>query len=257
MRNNIYYMMTGYALAIIATALIVHSIDVKNMPAPEHQQQQQPVISKNTILNKFHTMWYYDKGTWAKNTWFGVPTEQNPNDVWVIQEIISQVKPDFIIETGTFKGGSALLWATILQQVNPQGKVLTVDIKPLNSEASSYPVFKNMVEFIQGSSTDPEVIDAITKRVNGKKVMVILDSDHHANNVLDELNAYASLVPLGSYIVVESTNVNGHPVLHEFGPGPLEAVRKFLSTNQNFVSDRSRERLMFTLHPEGYLLRIK
>ena len=191
------------------------------------------------------------------NTWFGIQTEQNPNDVWITQEIISEIKPDFIIETGTHKGGSALLWATILAQINPQGKVITIDIEDRSEEARKFAIAKDKIEFIIGSSADINIINSIKKRVAGKKVLVILDSDHSRAHVLNELSLYWEMVPVGSYLIVQDTNINGHPVYHSFGPGPMEAVNEFLSTNDKFVADQTRERLLFTMHPRGYLKRVK
>ena len=79
------------------------------------------------VVDRFHKL-YYDSQIWVTTRWLGVPTAQNPNDAWIHQEIIAQVKPDFIVEAGTWHGGSAALWATILQQVNPEGRVITIDI---------------------------------------------------------------------------------------------------------------------------------
>ena len=87
--------------------------------------------------------------------------------------------------------------------------------------------------------------------------MVILDSDHSKAHVLAEMKAYAPLVSKDSYLIVQDTNVNGHPVLEKFGPGPMEAVNEFLATNDEFHRDREAERLMFTMHPKGYLKKIK
>jgi cephalosporin hydroxylase len=87
--------------------------------------------------------------------------------------------------------------------------------------------------------------------------MVLLDSDHHAPHVLKELKAYAPLVSVGSYLIVQDTNVNGHPVLPRFGPGPGEAVGEFLAADDRFQIDRSREHLLFHMHPKGYLKRVK
>ena len=86
----------------------------------------------------------------------------------------------------------------------------------------------------------------------GKKVLVILDSDHSKKHVLEEINIYGPMVTVGSYMIVQDTNINGHPVYPEFGPGPWEALDEFLSSNRQFQSDKNCERLMFTMHPRGY-----
>ena len=208
-------------------------------------------------VNSFHELFYNSNETWLKNTWFGIQAGQNPNDVWITQEIISEIKPDFIVETGTGVGGSALLWATILAQINPQGKVITIDIEDKSNEARKFAIAKDKIEFIIGSSADTNIINSIKKRVAGKKVLVILDSDHSRAHVLNELSLYWEMVPVGSYLIVQDTNINGHPVYHSFGPGPMEAVNEFLSTNDKFVADQTRERLLFTMHPRGYLKRVK
>jgi cephalosporin hydroxylase len=86
-------------------------------------------------------------------------------------------------------------------------------------------------------------------------VFVVLDSDHRREHVLAELQAYADVVTPGSYLVVEDTSVNGHPVAPEFGPGPMEAVERFLETDERFVVDRSREKFLLTFNPGGFLRR--
>jgi cephalosporin hydroxylase len=177
-------------------------------------------------------------------------------DIWVTQEIIVETKPDFIVETGTFYGGSALVWATILQHVNPKGRVITVDIEDLTQEAKKLPLWKEKVDFLLGSSVAPEVLEAISKKVEEKKVLIIFDSDHHKNHVLKELFAYSKFVQVGGYMIVQDTNSNGHPVTPGSGPGPMEAVEEFLAVNKHFESDLGRERLLLTFCPRGFLKRV-
>jgi len=96
----------------------------------------------------------------------------------------------------------------------------------------------------------------VSKRVEDCKVIVILDSDHSKDHVLKELKLYSPLVSINSYIIVEDTNLNGHPIEPNFGPGPYEAVQEFLKQNNDFIVDKDRERLPVTFFPSGYLKRI-
>ena len=215
------------------------------------------VKSVEDVLVGFHLLWYGSGNTWRVNRWLGTLTEQNPNDVWITQEILFETKPDFVIETGTLHGGSATIWAMILSQINPAARVITIDIEDGVDEAHLAPIAREKVDFLVGSSTAPEIVAEVKKRVGGKSAMVILDSDHSAKHVLAELEAYAPLVPKGGYLIVQDTNVNGHPASPGFGPGPMEAVQEFLPRHPEFQADRSRERLLFTQHPNGYLRRVK
>jgi cephalosporin hydroxylase len=211
-------------------------------------------LAEHPVVEQFHKLFYDSTDTWRTTTWLGVPAMQNPNDVWVIQEIISEVKPDIIVETGTYMGGSAALWATVLQQVNASGRVLTIDIEDnVAKDTRNLPIIRDKVDFLLGSSTDPKIVDEVRRRAIGKKVLVILDSDHSKNHVLSEMNAYGPLVSKDSYMIVQDTDINGHPVLPDFGPGPWEALDEFLPKNRDFQPDEKRERLMFTMHPRGFI----
>jgi cephalosporin hydroxylase len=109
-----------------------------------------------------------------------------------------------------------------------------------------------------GSSASKEVEEQVRTLIKGSdKVMVILDSDHHKEHVLNELVIYSKFVTKGSYLIVEDTNINGHPVFVEFGPGPMEAIEEFLGQNEEFVVDEKREKLYLTFNPKGYLRKIK
>ena len=230
------------------------------------------------VIDRFHRL-AYSAQTTQEPRWLGFVALQNPNDAWIHQEIITEVKPDYIIEAGTALGGSALLWAMVLEHANPRGKVITLDIhdqaevarfvtKASPSEVAAemtrhverlhrHSIWKERVEFIKGSSIDPAIVDALAQRVKGQRVLVILDSDHRKGHVLKELKAYAPMVNVGSYVIVQDTNINGHPIRKDYGPGPMEAIEEFLATNKQFESDRGRERFLFTMHPKGYLKRIK
>lgn len=221
----------------------------RRAPGPDPARMQ-------AVVNAYHQIFYGLPQTWQENTWMGIETQQNPNDAWVTQEIISEQKPDFIIEAGSMMGGSALMWAMMQEQVNPDGRVITIDIKDRTAAAQKVPAWKK-VDFRLGSSTDPKIVEEIRERVKGKNVLVILDSAHDKEHVLAELDAYWNMVPVGGYLIVQDTNLNGHPVAPSYGPGPWEALEEFLSKNDHFAIDHHRERLLFTMHPNGYLKRVR
>ena len=236
-----------------------------NADAPKEEEPKANVVKKTppdpavdkAALDRVITMWSESKNTFFRNKWLGLPTLQNPMDVWVTQEIMFETKPDFIVEAGTFVGGSAALWATILAQINPKGRVITIDVVDRMAEARKLPIVKRHVDFLLGSSTDDKVVKEVKRRVKGHSAMVILDSLHTKEHVLNELHAYAPIIPVGGYLIVQDAFLNGHPAPEGWGPGPYEAVEEFLKESNNFVSDRDRERLMITFNPTGFLKRVK
>jgi len=174
----------------------------------------------------------------------------------VYQEILFELRPDVVVECGTSKGGSALFLSSMCELVG-HGQVITIDLYPKPNR----PQHKRLT-YLSGSSTNPQILKEVTRRIRdadgeSASVLVILDSDHSREHVLDELRLYAPLVTPGSYLIVEDTQLNGHPVWPDFGPGPMEAVDIFLSESDDFVSDTSREKFYLTLNPRGYLKRVE
>jgi cephalosporin hydroxylase len=212
--------------------------------------------SDQTISDRFIRIWALRDSTWFHNTFMGIPTWQNPMDVWVTLEIIWAVRPDVILEAGTFRGGSALLWAMFLEHVNPEGRVITIDIASQAFEARSRKLAMERVDFLVGSSTAPEIVEEVRRRVQGKRVLAILDSAHERDHVYAELEAYAPMIPIGSYIIVQDGAVCGHPVHSEPCPGPYEAVEDFLAESDDFVAVREHERHILTSNPMGFLKRV-
>lgn len=193
---------------------------------------------------------FWHSYAWAGTTWMGVPAMKYPADAWTYQEIIFETRPDLIIETGTNRGGSALFLAHMCEIVG-RGQVVTVDIE----ERPGRPAHPR-ITYIIGSSTAAEIARRIgDMAARAAAVMVILDSDHSERHVLEELDIYAPLVSPGCYLVCEDTNVNGHPVFRKHGPGPMEALRRFLPHHPEFEVDRSREACGMTSHPGGFLRR--
>jgi len=210
--------------------------------------------SERKIVDAFHRLYYNGLETLGKtydNTyWMGIPCLKCPLDLWIYQEIMYEVRPDLIIETGTFAGGSALYLAHICDFLGV-GHVATIDIeeRPRPGHAR--------ISYVNGSSSEPETVTKALDSVKTREtVLVILDSDHSETHVTKELELLSPLVTRGSYIIVEDTNINGHPIYPSFGPGPYEAVQKFMGKNSNFVLDPIREKFMMTFNPLGYLRRI-
>ena len=227
--------------------------------APSAPATPPPAAARLTgqqLIRRFHE-YLYENQTWQQMDWLGVRTLQYPPDMWMLQEMVFELEPDFIIEAGTFHGGSSLYLAMILETMGGDGKVLTIDIEPRVREASRYAVFGKRVEVIVGGSTDPELVARLRERTAGKRVLVLLDSDHRRDHVLAELRAYGPMVSEGSYVIVQDTNLNGHPVVDGYGPGPWEAVDAFLKENDEFEPDRSREKWFVSFFPRGYLKRTK
>ena len=217
-----------------------------------------PKVDRNQqVADDFHFLWYFNKET-QKTTWLGIPTQQNPMDLWVTQEILFDTKPDFVVECGSYLGGSAAAWATVLAQVNPAGRIISIDIVDRMDNARKLPICKERVDFLVGSSTDPAIVSEVARRVRGKKIFVLLDSLHTEEYVLKELRTYSPMVQVGGYIEVQDSNINGHPIRpYGFGPGPYEAIQDFLKENKDFVPDKDREHLIFTFCPNGFLKRVK
>lgn len=215
-------------------------------------------ISKATeksVIENFHRL-FYDSGefggTWENTYWMGYPTRKCPFDFWIYQEILFEIKPDVIIECGTSRGGSAL-WLAHICDIIQKGKVITIDIEKRNN----LPVH-NRIEYVIGSSVDNDIVDKIKSKIKPSDiVLVIRDSDHHKPHVYEELKIYSKMVTAGSYLIVEDSNLNGHPVAPDFGPGPQEALQEFLKTNNDFIIDKNREKFLVTFNPNGYLKKIK
>ncbi len=207
-------------------------------------------VTLRSIADQFHRQ-YYESGVWRNTYWLGVTAQKCPLDLWIYQEILFETRPEVIIESGTDAGGSALFLASICDLIGA-GRVVTVDIQD-NPRRPKHP----RISYVLGSSVAPETVDLVKKSIEpNARVMIILDSDHGRDHVLKELRIYADMVTPGSYLIVEDTNVNNHPVAEDFGSGPMEAVEEFLSTRDDFIIDREREKFFLTFNPKGFLRRL-
>jgi len=209
-------------------------------------------ISRDWLISSVEEKYSYNF------TWLGRPIIQYPTDLMALQEIIWEVKPDLIIETGIAHGGSLIFYASLLEIIG-KGAVLgiDIDIREHNRVAiKAHPMFKR-IEGIEGSSVDDEVLDLVKAfTVNRDKVMVCLDSLHTHDHVLRELELYSPLVTKGSYLVVFDTCIEDLPETDRpWGKGnnPKTALDEFLKTNERFVVDNIDKKLGITVAPGGYL----
>lgn len=247
-------------------------------------------ITDKELTDRCYLVWSHSADAVFANTYLGVRTLQNPLDAWITHEIIHERKPDFILDVGTYHGGSAALWATYLEEINPEGRVISIDIEDQVTAAKDLSIVKRRVDFLVGSSTDPELVAEIGRRIDGHEVLVMLDSLHTKEHVYNELVAYAPYVKKGGYIIVQDTPLDRyepealraegytekmiealdswiasrpfatryHKIrkLHE-NAGAGAGVAAFLETTDEFVIDKGRERLLLTNNWNGYLKRVK
>ncbi|MDP1774125.1 MAG: cephalosporin hydroxylase family protein [Methylobacter sp.] len=213
--------------------------------------------------------------------WMGRPIIQVPQDIVTMQELIWQIKPDLVIETGIAHGGSLIMNASMLalldicdaieanESLDPRisrRKVLGVDIdiRAHNRDAIESHPMASRIQMIQGSSIAPEVIEQVKDVAKDyQRVLVCLDSNHTHDHVLAELESYAPLTSIGSYCVVFDTIIDDMPadmfLDRPWGPSdnPKTAVWEYLKTHSEFEIDKSiHQKLLITVAPDGYLKRI-
>ena len=197
--------------------------------------------------------------------WLGRPIIQIPQDMFAMQEIIWEVKPDLIIETGIAHGGGLIFYASMLELIG-KGEVLGIDIdirKHNRKEIEKHKMFKR-IKMIEGSSVDKKVIKKVANIVKKhKKVMVCLDSLHTHEHVLKELNLYSKFVSPGTYLVVFDTIIEYLPKGFfgnkpwDKGNSPATAIKAFLKKNKNFIINRDiGNKLVITSTPGGFLKKL-
>lgn len=242
-------------------------------PIEEFKQERSKAIEKmsqDEELKRKSLDWmlHADKYKYTYNySWLGRPIIKYPNDIVFTQEIIWDVKPDLIIETGIAHGGSIIFSASMLELIGGDGQVVAVDIdirEHNRKEIEKHPMYKRITMF-KGSSISEALVNKIREIAKTKKrVMVFLDSNHTHEHVLKELELYAPLVSVGSYIILPDTFIEYFPKGYfsdrpwDVGNNPMTAIKEFLSKNDNFIIDKEREKkLMITEGLNGYLKRIK
>ena len=234
---------------MIPTTITQRANRVEDLRALITETQADPRVSD------FHRLWYDTKTTWAMTRYRRLPCLKCPLDLHIYHELIMQVQPRLIVETGTAWGGSAWYFADTLAMLGQGGTVVTIDTDRREPTADHPGIVR-----LLGSSIDPAIQDTVRWHVQQTQgpILVSLDADHSADHVFAELEAYARYVTPGSYLVIEDTNIAGHPVPGgEADGGPLKAVDAFLSTHAEFVREPMCERFLLTMHPGGWLRRVE
>ena len=195
--------------------------------------------------------------------WLGMPVIQSPEDLVLIQQLIYNIKPDYVVETGVAHGGSLVFYASILEAIG-QGHVIGIDIDIRShnrQEIEKHRLFKR-IKLIEGDSISETIIEEISEIIPPKsKVIVCLDSNHYKDHVLKELKLYSKFVDVGCYIVVFDTitsSMSEHGIYDSsyINNGPQEAIDIFLEENQNFQIDKEFNKLFISYSPNGYLKRV-
>lgn len=198
--------------------------------------------------------------------WLGRPIIQFPQDLMAMQELIWRVRPEVIVETGVARGGSLIFYASMLELLGGDGRVIgiDIDIRRHNRQAIDAHPMRDRIEMLEGSSVAEDVVARVHDKVAGRPALVALDSLHTHEHVLGELRAYAPLVRPGGYLVVFDTIIEFLPADFypdrpwSHGNNPWSALQAFLCECDRFEIDRSiPDKLQITVAPDGYLKCVK
>ena len=190
---------------------------------------------------------------WTRTRWMGRPIAMPPTDLFALQEIIVESRPDWIIETGTGNGGRALFLASVCELVG-NGAVISIDTDQPDDDLPQH----DRVTYVRGRPHGPHPRRAWENwSAKGVHAMVILGATADRFKTAAQFEAYHRYVSVGSYVIVTNTIVNGHPVWPAFGPGPLEGVKRILREHGDFVADPSMEKYSLSFNPGGYLRRVR
>ena len=220
------------------------------LPDPEGLSPHAVPIPDDLKAEFVEAFWH--SHAWQDTTWLGRPLARPATDLMAYQELISRLRPEWIVETGTGDGGRALFLASICELLGA-GHVLSIDEDPAD-DLPRHP----RITYLAGHPTHAGTAQRVREHVGDPpNALVVLGSRGNRQRMMAEFTLYAPLVPLGSYVVMEETIVNGHPVWPSFGPGPFEAARQSLAARDDFVPDLDLERAGLTFNPQGFLKRVK
>lgn len=213
---------------------------------PLYKSTLSPLISK-----LFHMQLVGETKNFSTCKWLGQPVWQNTFDLWTIQEAIWEIQPELLIECGTNAGGSAYFYARLFDLIG-KGRIVTIDIEKMHD--ISHP----RIDFLIGSSISEDIINQVREKVAQTRgpIMVILDSDHSASHVWQEMELYAPFVSPNSFMLVQDGCIDTLPIFKNGRPGPLVAIRKFIANHREFEIDKEQgRRFLISSHPDGWLRR--
>jgi cephalosporin hydroxylase len=212
------------------------------------------------IINAFHKLYYHGEVQVSgfpiikpinAARFLGMPVGKCPLDLWVYQEILFETRPDLIIEAGSGTGASAW-WLASICEILQTGGVVSVDTHDIRRRPHPRIIYLNGDIL---SAPIEETLRSAAQQPGVNRVMIIFDDDHNCDHVLAEMEKYCDLVTPGCYMCVEDSDVGGHPVYVDHGPGPYEALTQFLQKHPEFDVDWSRYKFLMTTNPLGYLVR--
>lgn len=199
------------------------------------------------VLQKYHEIWYQAGAhTWAYTTFLGAGVMKSANDLWSYQEIMHQLRPRTVIETGTYAGGSALWLACLSDMLDLDCRIYTIDIQDFRQ------CDHRKITFLHGDSTDPVLARQLEEQIEGP-LLVILDADHSAEHVYKELCLYGPMTHVGDRITVEDCDISWPGC----DRGAAGGISDYLAEHPNeWRQDLMPERFLYTCAPGGWLQRI-
>lgn len=215
------------------------------------------------VAQKFNDL-YFMNGAWKSVSWAGVHTAKYPTDLWMYQQLMFDQRPELIIECGVQAGG-ATLYLHCIAKLFQMGRVIGIDVDlgQVDQNVHNAVSEPDGIRLLEGSSTDPEIFEHVRQEAEGKKVMVILDSDHRYEHVIEELRLYSTLVQPGGHMIVEDTDLDypaprcrpGTSIYPNGGPG--KAVDEFLAEHDEFERNRGFDIHMLSMCTGGCLVRTR
>ena len=251
--KTIHYVGTLFTGAVRTRARrrVASAFYTKGMPGdPDGMPEQPQPIPED--LRTAYTEAFWGNLAWRRTSWLGRTVGKSPSDLITYQEVLAEVRPDWIVELRTGNGGRGLFLASICEMLG-HGQVVSVDDRTRDDLPEH-----SRLQYVVSDETFGEEPTRMVAQIVGDqpKGLVVLGSRGPRQRVLAEFETYSQFVSVGSYVIVEDTIVGGHPVWPSFGAGPGEAAKQIINLHHEFVPDLTRERYTLSFNPGGYLKRV-